>query len=140
METAKTDANGAFRTPAWSQEQAGDYKLKHYAVRAYAYKANYTFERASELLLHVRRFDGPPSERIQYLLRTIRITSCASQSASDKNQLPLLRVLHDEAVTLPPSADKDVLLEAIQYQEEILELGYEEASSRHLKRNKKRTK
>ena len=139
VETVTTNEQGFYQTQAWSQEQHKDYTVKFDHKQVTAYKAGYGVpQRSSQKdgVEYLAKFKGTREERLEYLWRMR--PSCDAQNESEENKLPLLKALYDEAKLhggdKKPAPNTMSLMESIVYDIEIIEFGFEEAESRHLKR------
>lgn len=142
VESGLADEKGRYHTKGWSQKQHKDYTLEFEQVLVIAYKEGY---RLSQTVLgnskdvYLTQFSGSDEERLNYLKRFFGGVACGSENESEKNMLPLLSALYKEASRYretnisPP--DKMSFLESIKYDMEIIDLGFEEAEKRHLRRN-----
>jgi len=71
---------------------------------------------------------------LKYLERVFGSTGCGAQDESEKNLIPFLKMLYDEAQDLAQTKDDKKLVEFICYALEKIDLGYEQAQKRHLER------
>lgn len=141
VETAETDEKGIYRIKAWSQPQHKDYTVKFNHMVVDAYKPDYGFSSAvprNDEDAYLAPFRGAGQERLAYLKRLFGATSCGAQNESEKNILPLLKALYEEAKAYggdkKPAPNEMSFTESILYDIEIIELGFEEAEKRHLQR------
>lgn len=141
VETATTDEQGNYQTQAWRQPQHKDYTVKFDRIRVDAYKPGYGFpNKLSRVkgIEYLAPFEGSRGERLGYVKRLFGATACGAQNESEKNMLPLLKALYEEAKLLggdkKPAPNEMSLLESLKYDMEIIELGFEAAEKRHLQR------
>jgi hypothetical protein len=141
VETATTDEQGGYQTKAWSQAQHKDYTVKFHNMQVDAYKQDYGLSQAAtrnDEDVYLAPFKGTSGERLAYLKRIYGATGCGAQNESEKNMLPLLKALYDEAKLhggdKKPVPNEMSLLESLRYGMETIELGFEEAEKRHLQR------
>ena len=143
VETATTDAEGYYKVafwvgtfPGWIQDLRPDataYKVGY--MRSPEYFKQQSYRKNVELM---EPFKGLSGERLEYLARLHGSTGCGAQNGSEKNRLLLLKALYEEARSLgdekKPVPNQMSIAEAIRYDMETLEFGFEEAEKRHLKR------
>lgn len=142
VETATTDKNGRYRIPFWraSAKPSGVHRIEPIVT---AYKAEYQWPKRLPKDLgsgdqYLRPSTGTRDERLRYLRRLSSATSCGAQNGSEKNSLPLLKAIYEEAKSsggdVRQASNEMSLVESLRYRIEILELGFEEAEKRHLER------
>lgn len=141
VETATTDEKGRYQTKGWSQAQHKDYTLKFHHMQVSSYKVGYGLPVSpaqKDEDVYLAPFKGTSGERLEYLKRIHGAISCGAQNESEKNMLPFLKALYDEAKVHggdKKSAPNEMsLLESLRYDMETIELGFEEAERRHLQR------
>jgi len=137
VETAHTDEQGRYRTPAWSAASTvGPAILVSRLIPVFtAYKPAYRqAEKETDFPLYLKPFTGGREERLEYLKKTSRATGCHAAGESEKNLLPLRNALYEEAQQLTETKDDKKVLEDLLYSKEIVEFGYDAAQKRHLER------
>lgn len=137
VESATTDAQGQYSIPSWTKLPG---KVHHNAIEVTVYKAGYRQVWVNKATgnQYLKRDIGSVEERLEYLKWLHGTTRCGAQNESENNRLPLLKALYED-VKLHGGGKKSAPnemspMESIQYDIEILELGFEEAERRHLKR------
>lgn len=134
VESAVTDETGRFHIPRWS-DPSDHRALSNPWVSIDFYST--TFERAgqTENTIYVRRVAEGAQQRLEELQRLNGAIRCGDAGTSNKNLLPIRRALLAEARALT-GAEYDPAIEPFLFQLEILELGYEAAEARQVKRLK----
>jgi hypothetical protein len=134
VETATTDTQGRYRIPAWNKPSPyGGITNRQWSVKAY--KSGYQLAKrypVNNPLL--QPFTEGKEERLKYLERVFGSSGCGVQDASEKNLIPFLNALQDEAQNLVKTKEEKKLVESIRYALEKIELGYEQAQKLHLER------
>ena len=129
-----TDADGRYLIPVWNKKH-GFGNASDQRVYITTYKAGYrrvgTYINNPELEA-LTPDTRPPEQRLQYLLRAS--PGCNPKDGSEKSRIPLLRAVYEEAKSLATTKEDEKVLDFILYDLEIIELGFEEAEKRHLKR------
>lgn len=138
-----SDENGDYRLPTWKKDITEDWQknIRPETVLIDAYKPSYglpTVPSQKREIVLLKPFAGTREERLEYLVRILGNTSCGAQDKSEENLIPLRRSLYKEAQALARTEDDRKAVEAILYRLEILELGFEEASKRHIDRLKRK--
>jgi hypothetical protein len=134
VESTSTDAQGRYLIPAWTKLPG---KVHHSAVNYTVYKAGYRqlaerMPMGGELL---QRDTGSLSDRLQYLGKLSGATRCGEPGDSRKQLIPLYRALYAEAKrTAGASPEEKRVIDFLRYELEIIELGYDDATDRHLER------
>lgn len=114
VETATTDAQGRFKTPAWTEKSKGFLFSGDYWDIA-MYKAGYqeylqpSFINSDEYKKNVRfmePFKGTGEERLEKLERVAQSSTCNSAGGSEQNLYPYYESLYLEARSLSMSADE----------------------------------
>ena len=138
VESAVTDNEGRYRTPSWSAPSTvGPEILVSRLIPVFtAYKpATRQVEKETDFPLYLKPFTGGRGERIKYLSRLSGVARCGESGDSKKNLLPLYRALLDEAKSIAnTTVEEKKTVEFLLYELEIVELGYEQATKRHLVR------
>lgn len=136
--SATTNDQGHYYLEAWNKgSKMGPVSRLHTTVVPYKTGYQYPRQPSQESGTHYLALaSGTEDERAAFLLRVLGNAQCYTKDASEKNRLPLLRALEHEAAALTPVRDKQTLVEAIQFEREIVQLGYEKAQTRHLERRK----
>jgi len=140
--TTTTDAEGKYRFPAWRKDSPiKGVRDVHPIITAHkpGYEAylppGYAYTEAfKQNIRYLQPFTGTREERLKYLERVFGSTGCGAQDESEKNLIPFLKALYDEAQGIAQTKDDKKLLEFIRYAMEKIELGYEQAQKRHLER------
>jgi hypothetical protein len=114
VETATTDAQGHFKTPAWTEKSKGFLFSGDYWV-INMYKSGYqeywppSFINSDEYHKNVRfmePFKGTREERFEKLQKIAQSSNCNSASNSGQNLYPYYEALYLEAKSLAMSADE----------------------------------
>jgi len=136
VETATTDESGRFALPPTEKEYK--YRDGHHYTSTIAYKPGYQYARVQRTkgVSYLQPFTGGREERFKYLERVFGSTGCGTSDGSDKNSIPFVKALYDEAKSLAQTPEEKRMLEFFLYGLEDLELGFEEAQKRHLERVK----
>jgi len=139
--TTTADAQGKYRFPAWHKESP----LKGVRdVRSIitAHKPGYEthsppgYARTEAFKRNVRYlkpFTGGREERLK-VIRTASV-SCGSAGQSQKNILPLYRVLYEEARALAVTKEDKAIVNNFLYKIDLIELPYNEAEKRNVERS-----
>jgi len=131
VETATSDDSGRYRIAPWQEpSRVGDVRAVRYPPMAY--KPGYEYTDAKGETVYLKPFTGGRGERLQAIWSAG--VQCGSAGASEKNLIPLDRALLDEAKALAQSKDDRKIVNALLYELEKRELGYEAATSRMLER------
>lgn len=132
-----SDPEGNFHFPKWKKGGTEwQRKIKRGHGYVIAYKVGYVFvETKSNNIVYLTAFAGTREERLRYLVSLFGATGCGAQDESEKNRIPLLKGLYEEAQSLARTKEDERLVESIRYDLEILEFGFEEAEKRHLQRS-----
>jgi hypothetical protein len=135
VETATTDVEGRYRTPAWSAKSKGPF-FSPETVIITAYKLGYQSTRVQRTkgVTYLQPFAGTREERFKYLERVFGASGCGTNDGSDKNSIPFMRALYDEAKSIAQTQEEKRMLEFFLYAIEKLEIGFEQAEKRHLER------
>lgn len=133
VETATTDEQGRYQTPAWKKPSPyGD--IAHQQWMAMAYKPGYEMAggRKGEVVLKV--FAGTKVERMEFVSRAA--VSCSHERAIEINLLPLYKALYEEARSL--AVTREEKLKALYRLRDIerLELGSDKAWEKFRQREK----
>lgn len=83
---------------------------------------------------YLKPFTGTRGERLEYLSRLHGATGCGAQDDTEKNRVPFLKALYQEALPLAQTEEEKRKVESILYDLEIRELGFEKAQKRYLER------
>ena len=106
VETATTDDQGRFRTPAWKKPSPyGDIAHRHFA--RYAYAPGHAFVRVDKEVIYLQPFTGGREEKLAYLSRMA--VSCSDKKEIEINLLPLYKALYEEARNLTVTRKEDKL-------------------------------
>ena len=143
--SATTDEHGAYRFPAWKKKITENWQknVDPETVVVTAHKPGYEAHRPpgyarteafKQNVRYLKSFAGGREERLRYLERVFGSTGCGAQDESEKNLIPFLKMLYDEAQDLAQTKDDKKLVEFIRYALEKIDLGYEQAQKRHLER------
>lgn len=138
VESSLSDAQGTFSLRGWSKSSVAG-SVKNLKPTLFAYRAGYQLPRnpsPREDTLYVAPFKGTQEQRLAYIARIASNATCGTSDPSERNSLPLLRALYNEAAALVRSKDDLNLLESLKFAIEKIELGYEEAERRYLQRTK----
>ncbi len=134
VETAISDGNGIYRIPAWHKPSPyGDVRGAHYPV---AYKPGYEDTVPVNDTVRLKPFTGTRGERLGYLSRVSSATRCGESGASEKNILPLKKLLYEEARSIATTAEDQDKVETLLFGLESLEFGSIEALNRMTERRK----
>ncbi len=139
VESTVTDQQGKYELPGWSKPSTVGPVVMNLGPVVTAYKPSYGWlEKPSqkEEIVYLAQFRGTTSERLDFLLRVLGNTSCGSQDESEKNLINVRKALYEEAQNLSRIKEDGRKVEAILYDLEILELGFETATKRHLQRGR----
>jgi len=126
LEVVTTDEEGRYHVPAWHRRPAADWEGGFYGVRNVdvsrrTYKSGYMqvkYEPQNMANILMRRFEGTPEQRIDYLNR-LGTPSCGRDDGSRANELSLWAAICQEARTIPlarqssPSFNGDSFLQDI---------------------------
>jgi len=137
VETATSDAQGAYRIKAWEQPAPGGAPLSRYRLPM-AYKSGYEYIASDKDTVYLKPFTGTPGERLNYLRRVSSASGCASAGESEKNLLPLRSALLEQARQLADKQTEQEEIEPFLFQVEALEFGYEVAERRQIERIRSR--
>lgn len=140
-----TDENGAYRFPAWKKKITEDWQknVRPETVIITVHKPGYEEYRApgyvrSEVfkrnIRYLKPFTGTGKERFKYLERVFGSTGCGTNDGSNKNSIPFMKALYDEAKSIAQTQEEKRMLEFFLYAIEKLEIGFERAEKRHLER------
>lgn len=132
VESAVTDEQGRFRLPTWRGKAPSWGTDVH--KPGYERSSEHHGTRTGEYDYVLKPHAGTREERLKYLLKINRTTGCNSASESEKNLFPLRKAVYEEAEQLTKTSEDRKTLEDLLYSKEIIELGYEAAQKRHLKR------
>ena len=142
IEAATTDANGRFHIPSWTAPSLGfnvtmggppEYPTTVYKT-GFAYYGGLDFPAYFDSLdykqhvLFVKPFKGTRAEQIQKIWSASVI--CEKAETSSKNLIRLYRTLFQEASSIAETKEDHQAVDALHYQLEIMEFGYEEATKR----------
>lgn len=125
-ETATTNATGRFQTPAWETPNPSGFRLGSAEIDP-IYKVGYEssrppgFERTQDYkqnIYHIAPFKGTSEERLQYLGRLH--TSCNAQNESEKNRLPLLKEIYEEAKRIAKTDYEKYVAASFEYEVDSL--------------------
>lgn len=132
VETATTDDQGSYRTQAWKKPSPyGDIANRHWVPAAY--KSAYESVRyGNKSTVHLKPFVGARGGRLRAIWSSG--VQCGSAGESEKNLIPLYRALYDEAKPLAESNEDTNIVNALLYELEKREMGYEAATKRMLER------
>lgn len=123
VETATTDAEGKYRTPAWTPEDLGP-NFTPGPQLIDAYKAGYErdwppgFDRSEEFrknIYFLKTFKGATWERLRYLERTLDATRCGSQNESENNLHAMYYAMYEEAKNMVVSKDDAEIVDTLRY-------------------------
>lgn len=138
VDSTVSDSQGRYKFARWSKPSNVGPVFDLEPVVS-AYKIGYGLPQTpsqKDEIVYLALFKGGSAERLEYLWRMR--PSCDAQDESEKNKLTLLKALYDEAKLhggdKKPEPNLMSLVERIRYDMEIIELGFEEAERRHLKR------
>lgn len=96
VETATSNEQGRYQTPAWKKPSPyGD--IAHRQWVAMAYKPGYELAGGKKGEVVLKAFNGAQEERLKYLRRINRATSCGSAGESEKNLYSLRKAVYEEA-------------------------------------------
>ena len=134
VESAITDAEGRYHIPTWKKSHKYGFSSRR-PVYKQTYKVGY---QEAQALREKGEFEslavytGTREQRLQYLLGVS--PKCGSGDESEKNQIPLLRAVYEEAQSLARTKEDEKMLNLLLLDLEIIELGYEDALKRYLER------
>lgn len=138
VESATTDDQGRFRTPAWRAEvePAG---VRHLTPSIVAHKPGYEWSAVladKEGVQYLKRSTQERAERLDYLSRVSSATRCGEAATSQKNLLALKKALYEEARQIATTTPDRDTVETLLFGLESLEFGSMEALRRMEKRRK----
>ncbi len=134
VETATTDAEGKYRIPAWSKPSPYG-NIADRTWLSWAHKLGYQYARVQHKGIDILQpFTGTGEERFKYLERVFGSTGCGTNDGSNKNSIPFMKALYDEAKSIAQTQEEKRMLEFFLYAIEKLEIGFERAEKRHLER------
>lgn len=136
-----TDSQGRYHFDGWSKKaNFGPVPVTVLQPLLFAYKPGYEWSDrpsgADSNKMYLAPSKATGDERAAFLLRVIDNSRCDARDPSERSRLPLLRALEHEAETLSLSKNKGDFIDAIRFEREIIELGYEEAERRYIGREK----
>lgn len=135
VESATTDAEGRYRTRAWrAPSTVGPPPIvqAHVGPAPYVYKTGYEYVETEGGTSYLKPFTGSREERLRKIWSSG--VQCESAGESAKNLIPLYRALYEEAKPLGVSDEDKNIINALLYELEKRELGYEAATRRMLER------
>lgn len=134
VETATTDNQGSYQTQAWKKPSPyGDIANRHWVPAAY--KSGYESVRYGyKGTVHLKPFVGTREERLK-VIRTASV-GCGSAGESEKNLLPLYRVLHEQAQQLAVTKQDRLIVNALLHEIDMIELPYADVLKRDDERYK----
>ncbi|MCE9551685.1 MAG: hypothetical protein K8R50_11935 [Betaproteobacteria bacterium] len=137
VETATTDAQGHFKTPAWTEKSKGFLFSGDYWV-INMYKSDYqeyrppSFINSDEYKKNVRfmePFKGTREGRLEFLAGQ-RGKECGPRDAYVKKLLPFYRELYNEAKVNAKTSNDTKIVDSLHYSLDDLELGTNEANNK----------
>jgi len=136
VESTTSDVQGNYHTKSWvAQSEMASTPFTQVAPVPTAYKPGYVYVRKQDNVIYLKPFTGGRGERIKYLSRLSGVARCGESGDSKKNLLPLYRALLDEAKSIAnTTVEEKKTVEFLLYELEIIEVGYEQATKRHLER------
>jgi hypothetical protein len=133
VESTITDAEGRYHIPAWEKKHIwGNTGNQRVHVRPHKAGYRWTDKHIKNELRSLTLDNRTREQRLEYL-RTLS-PGCGSRDESEKNQLPLLRAVYEAAESIAITKEDMRTLNGILYKLEIIELGYEVAQERFLKK------
>jgi len=140
--SATTDDQGRYHVEAWSKaSKMGPITGLHTII--VSYKPGYEFAHQAHVADGVQYLAAAAvgeDERAAFLLRVLGNSRCYTKDVSQRNALPWLDAVQNEALTLTGTKMRSTLVDAIRDEREIIELGPEEAQRRYLERANKEAK
>lgn len=134
VETTTTDQDGHYRFTPW--HAAADIGwVRDIGPTVYAYRAGYerVLRDTPDNTIYLKPFTGGAGGAVDGDL--VVGDECGSAGASEKNLIPLSRALYEDAKSLAQSKEDNKIVNALLYELEKRELGYEAATKRMLERN-----
>src|SRR3989344_3963881 len=140
-----TNENGAYRFPAWKKKITEDWQknVRPETVIITVHKPGYAeyrppgyvrTEAFKQNIRYLKPFTGTREERFKYLTRIFGSSGCGTNDGSDRNSIPFMKALYDEATSIAQTQEEKRMLEFFLYAIEKLEIGFEQAEKRHLER------
>ena len=126
LEVVRTDEEGRYHVPAWHRRPAADWEGGFYGVRNVevsrrTYKSGYMqskYEPQNVANILMRRFDGTPEQRIEYL-NHLGTPSCGRDDGSRANELSLWAAICQEARTIPVAQQPSPLFHGDSFLQDI---------------------
>jgi hypothetical protein len=133
VESTITDAEGRYHIPAWKKKHMwGDTDDQRVYVRPHKAGYRWTNTHIKNELRSLALDNRTREQRLEYL-RTLS-PGCGSRDESEKNQLPLLRAVYEEAESIAVTKEDMRTLNGILFELESIELGGKVAQERFLKK------
>lgn len=137
VESAMTDVEGRYKTPAWTGPFKAGLIADYWEVDVYKpgyeeMKGSHVVQGGKTDISYLAPFKGTREERMRALWSTG--IACESAGNSARNLIPLYRALYQEASGISQTKNDRQIVDALLYELEKLELGYEEATKRMLQR------
>jgi|SRR6266853_1181356 len=135
VDMTSTDGEGKFIL----QQAEDEPKYAHgdHYTRLYSYTNGYTgldgfytVEQPAPKTHLLKRYVGSANERLEYLIRLHGLLACGAQDGSEKNLLPVYKLLYREALSIASGPEEKKKAERIRFSIDSLKLGFPEAQKR----------
>ena len=144
VETATTDAQGRFKTPAWTEKSkgflfSGDYWIDNMYKSGYQEYWQPSFINSDEYKKNVRfmePFKGTREERVEQLKRLNESTGCPDAGESSNHRIPFEGALYDEALSIAVTQQDKRIVEILLFGLESEQFGSMDALRRLDERKK----
>jgi len=134
VESAITDAEGRYHIPAWKKSHMYSVSSRRPFYKL-TYKAGYQEAQAIGKNAEFESLVLDTNSREQRLQNLLGVSpKCGSGDESEKNQIPLLRAVYEEAQSLAKTKEDKKVLDLLLFDLEIIELGYKAAEKRYVER------
>jgi len=135
VNVSSSDAGGKFSLQGAEDERK--YAHGDHYTRLYSYSDGYrgldgfyTVEQPAPKTHLLQRYVGSANERLEYLIRLHGLLACGAQDGSEKNLLPVYKLLYREALSIASGPEEKKKAERIRFSIDSLKLGFPEAQKR----------